>query len=67
MPLRLFMHDCFEITIALAGPVRFLLLAGAAHPLARQTFQKQNTPQPMLSASGHHSGLPISPSQARKM
>ncbi len=65
------MHDCFEITIALAARVRFLLLARAAHtlvqPVACHTFQKQNTPQPMLSASGHHSGLPISPSQARKI
>lgn len=65
------MHDCFEITMVLAVSVRFLLLATAAHPfarpVARHTFQKQNAPQPMLSASGHHSGLPISPSQARKI
>ncbi len=50
------MHDCFEITIALAISARFLLLAKATPPLARHTFQKQNAPQPMLSASGHHSG-----------
>lgn len=39
-------------------------------PLTRsggQTFQKVKQPQAMESPSGHHSGIPIRPSQARKI
>ena len=32
-----------------------------------QTFQKQKVPQPIANPSGHQSGSPIRPSQARKM
>mmetsp|Transcript_23115 Transcript_23115/g.39433 ORF Transcript_23115/g.39433 Transcript_23115/m.39433 type:complete len:227 (+) Transcript_23115:1673-2353(+) len=35
--------------------------------LLRQTFQKQKVPQHIAKPSGHQSGSPIKPSQARKM
>jgi len=45
-------------------------LGGASGPLdpqARYTFQKLKTPQAIASPSGIQSGMPTSPSQARKM